>query len=200
MSRLSPRRWWILLALLFMSIRHVLLHANVLAQAVTIKITYSQEHEDHREWNTTPPPHTDNNPLLPLTKMPSVFSLPVQIFVICTMVLSFWGMKLTHRTPHLQRCSATLVCLHTELVVMSKRQDVSQIHVPKKYLTRSPSKLSTPLNQCAPASHKVPGFTNGATCPFSADSDDDELTVFFKDTGKHCDLCPVVFMGQGPLS
>lgn len=61
MSRLSPRRWWILLALLFMSIRHVLLHANVLPQAVTIKITYSQEHEDHREWNTTPPPHTDNS-------------------------------------------------------------------------------------------------------------------------------------------
>lgn len=60
-NKLLPLRWWTLLALLFMSTKCVLLHANVLAQAGTIKITHSQEHEDHREWNTTPPTLPTNN-------------------------------------------------------------------------------------------------------------------------------------------
>lgn len=95
-NRLSPVRWWILLALLFMSHRYVLLHTNVLA------LHTSSGHKNNpepgrrgRQWmkhNTISSPHW-HRPLAPLTEELQKVSDSFALFHF--QLLSIWRSKMS---------------------------------------------------------------------------------------------------------
>ena len=129
-------------------------------QAVIIKITHSQEHGQHSEWNTTPPSHPA------LTGLPLRLRNPLQeenvincrcFLIIWSVVFSVgyewnvpeaWLLFIYWSFNHL---FTWLLCMHTESS-NGQRAGCEPNSEPLEVFHLSSAQLYTPSTQCAPAS------------------------------------------------